>query len=49
MCNNCFGNNSLCWIILLIFLFCGNNGLMGNNNNGCGCENNGCGCGCGCN
>ena len=48
MCNNCFGNNSFCWIILLICLLCGTNGLLGNNNNGCD-NNNGCGCGCGCN
>lgn len=45
MCNNngfCGGN--LCWIIILLILFCGcgNNGLMGSNN-GCGCESN-CGC-----
>ena len=42
MCNNnCFGNGSLCWIILIICLLCGTNGLLGNGNNG--------GCGCGCN
>ena len=50
MCNNnsfCGGN--ICWIIILILLFCncgGGNGTMwsGNNcGNNCGCDNN-CGC-----
>ena len=51
MCNNngfCGGN--ICWIIILILLFCncggswGGNGCGNNyNNNGCGCDNN-CGC-----
>ena len=49
MCNNngfCGGN--ICWIIILILLFCncGGNGAMwsGNNcGNNCGCDNN-CGC-----
>lgn len=48
MCN--FGGNggfcggNLCWIIILLILFCGcgNNGFCGNNYGG----NNGCGCGC---
>lgn len=46
MCNNngfCGGN--LCWIIILILLFCGcggNQTAMGCGNN-CGCDNN-CGC-----
>ena len=49
MCNNGFCGGNLCWIILLIILFCncGNNGMVcgANNNN---CDNN-CGCGgCGC-
>lgn len=46
MCNqnSCFGGNC-CWIIIaiiILFLFCGNNGI-------CGCndvQNTGCGCGC---
>ena len=42
MCNNngfCGGN--ICWIIILILLFCN----CGNNNwGGCGCDNNNCGC-----
>ena len=45
MCNqnSCFGGNC-CWIIIaiiILFLFCGNNGI-------CGCndvQNTGCGCG----
>ena len=46
MCNNngfCGGN--ICWIIILILLFC-NCGGMGVSNgcgNNCGCDNN-CGC-----
>lgn len=47
MCNNNFGGGNLCWIILLLILFCGcgNNGLMGggNYNDCCGRDNN-CGC-----
>ncbi len=49
---NCGGN--LCWIIILILLFCncGGNFCGGNLCGGCGCGNNnyGCGnnCGCGC-
>lgn len=46
MCNNGFGGNC-CWIIILILiLFCGGCGTMGN---GCGCNNCNCGgnnCGC---
>ena len=41
MCNNGFCGGNLCWIILLLVLFC-NCGNMGGNNN-CGCERN-CGC-----
>ena len=47
MCNNngfCGGN--ICWIIILILLFCNCGGTMwaGNNcGNNCGCDNN-CGC-----
>ena len=50
MCNNngfCGGN--ICWIIILILLFCncGGGGTMWSGNNGCGnncgCDNN-CGC-----
>ena len=47
MCNNGFCGGNLCWIIILLVLFCGcgNNSLMGANNcgNNCGCDNN-CGC-----
>ena len=46
MCNNngfCGGN--ICWIIILILLFCncGGNNVLGCGNNNCGCDNN-CGC-----
>ena len=49
MCNNngfCGGN--ICWIIILILLFCncgGGSTMWGGNNcgNNCGCEQN-CGC-----
>ena len=48
--NSCFGGGNSCWLIIaiiLLFLFCGNNGC-GCGNNGCGCGNSGCGdCGCG--
>ena len=50
MCNNGFCGGNMCWIIILLILFCGcgnNNWLGGGNNcgcnNNCGCENN-CGC-----
>ena len=48
MCNNGFCGGNLCWIIILLILFCGcgNNGsLFGGNGcgNNCGCDNN-CGC-----
>ena len=51
MCNNGFCGGNLCWIIILLILFCGcgNNGICGGNNynsgcgNGCGCDNS-CGC-----
>ena len=45
MCNNGFCGGNMCWIIILLILFCGcgNNGLYsGGNNCGCGCDN-GCG------
>ena len=44
MCNNNFCGGNICWIIILLILFCGcgGNGLMGGSNN-CGCDNN-CGC-----
>jgi len=44
MYNNGFCGGNLCWIIILLILFCGcgNNGLCGNNN--CGCDNDRCGC-----
>ena len=42
MCNNGFCGNNMCWIIILILLFC--NGCGSNySNNGCGCDHN-CGC-----
>ena len=50
MYNNGFCGGNLCWIIILLILFCGcgNNGICGSNyNNGCnhncGCDNT-CGC-----
>ena len=47
MCNNGFCGGNLCWIIILLILFCGcgNNNLFGGNGcgNNCGCDNN-CGC-----
>ena len=51
MCNNGFCGGNMCWIIILLILFCGcgnNGGLWGGNySNGCG---NSCGCDntCGC-
>ena len=53
MCNNGFCGGNMCWIIILLILFCGcgNNGICGNNYaNGCGNYNHNCGrdnnCGC---
>ena len=50
MCNNGFCGGNMCWIIILLILFCGcgnNGGLWSGNNNGCGCGcDNNCGCGC---
>ncbi|MBQ8757814.1 MAG: hypothetical protein IJZ48_06180 [Oscillospiraceae bacterium] len=46
MCNNGFCGGNMCWIIILLILFCGcgNNGYNTyNGNNNCGCDNN-CGC-----
>jgi len=47
MYNNGFCGGNICWIIILLILFCGcgNNGLCGGNyqNDRCGCDNN-CGC-----
>lgn len=43
MCNNNFCGGNLCWIIILLILFCGcgnNNGMVANN---CGCCDNNCG------
>ncbi len=42
MCNNNFCGGNLCWIIILLILFCGcgNNGYNTTNN---GCDHN-CGC-----
>ena len=48
MCNNGFCGGNMCWIIILLILFCGcgNNGLCGGNysGNSCGGCDNGCGC-----
>ena len=42
--NNGFCGGNICWIILLIILFC-NCGTGYPANNGCGCErDHGCGC-----
>ncbi|MBQ8621278.1 MAG: hypothetical protein IJ422_03090 [Oscillospiraceae bacterium] len=45
MCNNGFCGGNLCWIIILLILFCGcgNNGLCGSFNND-RCDNDRCGC-----
>ena len=51
MCNNGFCGGNMCWIIILLILFCGcgNNGLYSGGGCGCGdscargCDNN-CGC-----
>ena len=48
MYNNGFCGGNMCWIIILLILFCGcgNNGLCGGGNyntRNCGCETN-CGC-----
>ena len=50
MCNNGFCGGNMCWIIILLILFCGcgNNGLCGggtydNCNCARSCDNN-CGC-----
>ena len=44
MCNNGLCGGNLCWIIILLVLFCGcgNNGgwLSSNNRCGCGCDRN---------
>ncbi len=48
MYNNGFCGGNICWIILLILLFCNCGGNTGYNTyNGCGCErerDHGCGC-----
>ena len=47
MYNNGFCGGNICWIIILLILFCGcgNNGLCGGNySNNCGCDNDRCGC-----
>lgn len=43
MCNNNFCGGNLCWIIILLILFCGcgNNGYGYSGNNGC---DHNCGC-----
>ena len=48
MCNNGFCGGNMCWIIILLILFCGcgnSGGLWSGNGcgNSCGCDNN-CGC-----
>ena len=43
MCNNGSCGGNMCWVIILLILFCG----LGNNG-GCGCGNNTRGGGCGC-
>ena len=47
MCNNGFCGGNICWIIILLILFCGcgNNNMCANtcNNTRCGCDNT-CGC-----
>ena len=44
MCNNNFCGGNLCWIILLLIIFCGcGNNQWGNN---CGCETNNNNCCC---
>ena len=45
MYNNGFCGGNICWIIILILLFCncGGNMCSNNYNNNCGCDNN-CGC-----
>ena len=55
MYNNGFCGGNMCWIIILLILFCGNNGIYGGNyangcGNGCGNFNHNCGCdnNCGC-
>ena len=47
MCNNNFCGGNMCWIIILILLFCncGGGNMCGTtyNQNSCGCDHN-CGC-----
>lgn len=44
MFNNGFCGGNLCWIIILLILFCGcGNNMCGNfGNDRCGCDNNCC-------
>ena len=44
MCNtNNFCGGNLCWIILVLIIFCGcGNNQWGNTTNNCGCDNNCC-------
>ena len=46
MCNNNFFGGNMCWIIILLILFCGCGGqnALPANNCGCGCDNNCGGC-----
>ena len=50
MYNNGFCGGNMCWIIILLLLFCNGcgNGCGNNYNNGCGCSNDRCDNGCGC-
>ena len=45
MCNNGLCGGNMCWIIILLILFCGccnGNSWLGGGNN-CGCDCNNCG------
>jgi hypothetical protein len=48
MYNNGFCGGNMCWIIILLILFCGCGNGCGNygnyNNDRCGCDNDRCGC-----
>ena len=46
MYNNGFCGGNLCWIIILLILFCNCGSLCGNNysSDRCGCDNNNCNC-----
>ena len=43
MCNNGSCGGNMCWIIILLILFCGcgnNGGWLSGGNCGCGCDRN---------